>query len=185
MEAALENEAGWEFVRSRTDFKDKLLFSMFPLNEPRVFTSVLPLPVAVHEGGRRMSGGLKPRCCLGSQRTGEEGWSGGGIRKGRVSGGERGREGGHLGHVQDASSHQLSGQPIQPLVQAHPAAGVTALDVPAPPAAQLVEAQQLRHLLHRDGARDVLEKRQQTTQRDALCCVVLCDETLVPVCLQR
>lgn len=44
----------------------------------------------------------------------------------------------HLGHVQDASSHQLSGEPIQPLVEAHPTAGVTALDVPASPTAQLM-----------------------------------------------
>lgn len=45
----------------------------------------------------------------------------------------------HLGDVQDAGSYQLSGEPIQPLVEAHPAAGVTALNVPAPPTAQLVQ----------------------------------------------
>lgn len=62
-----------------------------------------------------------------------------------------------LGHVQDPCRHQLPGEPVQPLVESHPAAGVAALDVPAPPAAQLVQAQQFRHLLHRHGAGNVLQ----------------------------
>lgn len=67
-----------------------------------------------------------------------------------------------LGNVQNSSSHQLSGQPIQTLVEAHPTAGVTALDVPAPPTAQLVQAQQLRHLLHRHDSRNVLQNKRST-----------------------
>lgn len=65
-----------------------------------------------------------------------------------------------LRHVQDAGGHQLSGEPVEALVQAHAAAGVAALYVPAPPTAQLVQAQQLRHLLHGHGTRDVLQNKQ-------------------------
>lgn len=65
-----------------------------------------------------------------------------------------------LRHVQHAGGHQLSGEPVEALVEPHAAAGVAALYVPAPPAAQLVQAQQLRHLLHRHGAGDVLQSKE-------------------------
>lgn len=76
------------------------------------------------------------------------------------------REGGlRLCDVQNPRSHQLPGEPVQPLVEARAAASVAALDVPAPPAAQLVEAQQLGHLLHRHGAGDVLRGDNRLRRR--------------------
>lgn len=75
---------------------------------------------------------------------------------------EEGRRwlGASLGHVQDPRGHQLPGEPVQALVEAHATAGVTALDVPAPTAAQLVETQELRHFLHGHHPRYVLPRKK-------------------------
>lgn len=107
------------------------------------------------------------------------------------------REATSLRHVQDAGGHQLSREPVEALVQPHAAAGVAALYVPAPPTAKLMQAQQLRHLLHGHGTRDILQnkpnwacghivwawcewlKKKKTLQ------VFLQLPILLPVCLQR
>ena len=70
-------------------------------------------------------------------------------------------EGGGLGHIQDPSSHQLPGEPVQALMEAYPTAGIAALDVPAPPAAQLMETQELRHFLHRHHPWHILPAKQE------------------------
>lgn len=42
------------------------------------------------------------------------------------------------GHIQNPSGHQLAREPVKTLMEPHPAAGITALDVPTAPTAQFV-----------------------------------------------
>lgn len=90
----------------------------------------------VHKEGKMRRAGLKPQSEKGrglGQPQGERVNVDQKLRWCSAGGGRW-----YLGHVKDAGGNQLSGEPIQPLVEAHAAASVTALNVPAPPAAQLV-----------------------------------------------